>query len=259
MKNRFECLPKKIFYFSDGAASQYKNRKNFNNLCHHQADFGVTAEWHFSATSHGKGACDGRGGTVKRLATRTSLQRPYENQIMTPFQLFHWTSESIPRVTFNYCSMEEYENEKSHLEKRFQKSKTSPGTRSLHSFVPTSKDTIQTRRYSMSSISKEHRVTVLASDLELDHVSGYVTCAYKNQWWVACVLQTDSENVKVKLTLLHPHGPCQSFKYPTVPDLLTLPLTDILTLVKPRTTTGRVLPITQKDSKIASDKLSSMT
>jgi len=54
----------KIKYFSDGAASQYKNRKNFGNLCSHcshEADFGINAEWHFSATSHGKGACDGVG------------------------------------------------------------------------------------------------------------------------------------------------------------------------------------------------------
>ena len=47
--------PKKIIYFPDGAASQYKNRKNFLNLCHRREDFGNTAEWHFSATSHGKG------------------------------------------------------------------------------------------------------------------------------------------------------------------------------------------------------------
>ena len=60
-------------YFSDGAASQYKNRKNFLNLCFHKSDFGVPAEWHFSATSHGKGACDGLGGTVKCLAARASL------------------------------------------------------------------------------------------------------------------------------------------------------------------------------------------
>ena len=29
----------KIFYFSDGCAEQYKNCKNFINLCHHQQDF----------------------------------------------------------------------------------------------------------------------------------------------------------------------------------------------------------------------------
>ena len=65
--------PKKIFYFSDGAAAQYKNRKNFTNLAYHEEDYGVPAEWHFFATSHGKGPCDGIGGTVKRLATKASL------------------------------------------------------------------------------------------------------------------------------------------------------------------------------------------
>ena len=55
--------PRNIVYFSDGAASQDINRKKFLNLCHHKDDFRVKAEWHFSATSHGKGACDGLGGT----------------------------------------------------------------------------------------------------------------------------------------------------------------------------------------------------
>ena len=71
----------KVIYFSDGAASQYKNKKNFINLVYHEEDFGMPAEWHFFATSHGKGPCDGVGGTVKRLAARASLQRPYDDQL----------------------------------------------------------------------------------------------------------------------------------------------------------------------------------
>jgi hypothetical protein len=65
--------PKKVIYFSDGCAAQYKNRKNFSNLCHHEEDFGMIAEWHFFATSHEKGPCDGVGGTVKRLAAQASF------------------------------------------------------------------------------------------------------------------------------------------------------------------------------------------
>ena len=95
--------PRKIIYFSDGAASQY------NNLCYHKEDFGISAEWHFSATSHGKGACDGVGGTAKRLAERSSLQKPYNDQIMTPRQLFDWATINIPAV---HCTSAEYESEK---------------------------------------------------------------------------------------------------------------------------------------------------
>ena len=47
---------KKVIYFSDGCFAQYKNKKNFTNLIHHENNFNVPAEWHFFATAHGKGA-----------------------------------------------------------------------------------------------------------------------------------------------------------------------------------------------------------
>ena len=116
------------------------------NLCYHEADFGVPAEWHFSATSHGKGACDGVGGSVKRLAARASLQRPYDQQIMTPRQLFEWAVDNISGITFKYCSCEEYKSEELLLEQRFKLARTIPGTRKLHSFVPVTRNTIATNR-----------------------------------------------------------------------------------------------------------------
>ena len=76
-----------IIYFSDGCAGQYKNSKHFVNLCHHFDDFSMHCEWNFFATSHGKSPCDGIGGTVKRLTTRASLQRPISNQILTAAKL----------------------------------------------------------------------------------------------------------------------------------------------------------------------------
>ena len=74
-----ELLPqvKKLFYFSDGCGGQYKNYKNFMNLCLHKQDFGLDAEWIFFATSH-KSSCDGIGGSVKRHATKKD-QRPMNN------------------------------------------------------------------------------------------------------------------------------------------------------------------------------------
>ena len=45
--------------------------------------------WKQSGTSHGKSACDGSGGTVKRPATKASLERPAHNQILTPLE--SWT------------------------------------------------------------------------------------------------------------------------------------------------------------------------
>ena len=244
--------PKKIIYFSDGAASQYKNRKNFLNLCHHKDDFGVAAEWHFSATSHGKGACDGLGGTVKRLAARASLQRPYNDQLMTPRQLFDWASVNVPAAHFGYCSNEDYKSEQRILDPRFQQSRTIPGTRKLHSFVPVSNSTVEVRSYSASDASRKERVTLAKDDLPPETIAGFVTCLHDGNWWLACVLEVTQE---VRLTFLHPPGPSSSFRYPQSQDIRTVPIENILTLVDPRTRTGRVYTLTKKDITYASKML----
>ena len=56
---------KKVVYFSDRCGGQYKNYKNFMNLCPHKQDFGLDAEWIFFATRLDKSPCDGIGGPVK--------------------------------------------------------------------------------------------------------------------------------------------------------------------------------------------------
>jgi hypothetical protein len=239
--------PKNIIYFSDGAASQYKNRKNFLNLCHHKDDFGIKAEWHFSATSHGKGACDGLGGTVKRLAARASLQRPYSDQLMTPRQLFDWASTNIPAAYFGYCTSEDYARERSSLERRFQLSRTIPGTRKLHSFVPTSNNIVEVRPYSASDTSRKERVTLAKNDIPPELVASFVTCLYNENWWLACVLGVCNDTKEVKLTFLHPHGPSNSFKYPDPHNIHTIPMDDILTLVDPRTRSGRVYSLAKNE------------
>jgi hypothetical protein len=69
-------------YLSGGSAAKYKNRKKIINIYHEQ-NFGLSSEWYFFTTSHGKRPADGMGGTVKRLAAKSSLQKVYSNQIQT--------------------------------------------------------------------------------------------------------------------------------------------------------------------------------
>ena len=170
-----------------------------------------------------KGACDCLGGTtVKRLAARASLQRPYNDQIMTPRQLFDW---AVPSVHFGYCSMEDYEREQHNLERCFHQSRTIPGTRKLHSFVPISKGKVRVSYYSVSDTSREERVILRTNDLPPESIVGFVTCLC--DW--PCVLQIIQECRQVKVTFLHPHGPSRISR-----------LYQWITLVDPRTRTGRV-------------------
>ena len=49
--------------------------------------------------SHGKNACGGVGGTLKKFAARASFQRPFSEQILTPNQLFEFANSEITGVT----------------------------------------------------------------------------------------------------------------------------------------------------------------
>lgn len=102
MQQMKETIPeaKKIIYVSDGAKQHYKNRFQINNLAHHEEDFGLPADWHFYATAHGKGACDGLGAIFKREATRTSLQASANDSILTAASLFQWAQSKFTNIKF---------------------------------------------------------------------------------------------------------------------------------------------------------------
>ena len=92
LKIKYPML-QKLVYFSDGAGSQYKNYKAFSTLFHHESGFGLSAEWYFFVTSHGKSPCSGIGGTVKCLVGNASL-------INTPLKMFEWCRKNINTIEF---------------------------------------------------------------------------------------------------------------------------------------------------------------
>lgn len=67
--------------FSDGPASQFKNKYMVKLLFVLQKKTGLCLKWHYFASGHGKGAVDGVGGTVKRAVWSAVATRklPYVN------------------------------------------------------------------------------------------------------------------------------------------------------------------------------------
>lgn len=146
---------KKIIFFSDGAASQYKNKKNFLNLCLFREDFSFEAEWHFFATSHGKSPCDALGGSFKRNARNRNMQNAMD-PIDSAKKLYDW-SQTIEKskAEYKFCSQKEYDETEKMLRKRFnQEIRTVEGTQSLHEFKPIDESRISARSYSGANDSK---------------------------------------------------------------------------------------------------------
>jgi hypothetical protein len=97
-----------------------------------------------------KSACDGVGGTLKRLVPKTSLQRPYNDQIMTPHQLYEWAQSSIHNSSFDFVTENEYKEEASLLSSRFATVETVCGTQQLHAFMLVKKGVLNTKMFSAS-------------------------------------------------------------------------------------------------------------
>ena len=136
----------KVEYFSDGCANQYKKYKNMFNVCHHEEDFKLQANWSFIATSHRKSACDGIGGTVTRLTAKASLQRSASDQILNVHDMLNFCPGVMEDIEFYLITNERMVVVWIELTNRFDTGRTIPGTRSFHFFLPDNSNCIQFKR-----------------------------------------------------------------------------------------------------------------
>ena len=211
-----------IVYFSDGAGSQYKNFKNFNNLMHHSEDFGIKASWNFYATSHGKNTCDGIGGTVKRLASRHSLQG---NMIKTAQDLFTFCNDNIHSVTSIYVPSREVVEQSKLLESRHSGAPKVPGCRDAHRFVPVGNMlevyTVSEDETPLTHVSyQSSSLAPSSSETPIYNMGMYVAVWYDGKWWIGMVSDYDVEQDDYKIKFMHPSGTKQKtgFYWPSPRD-----------------------------------------
>ena len=121
-----------VEYFTDRFAEQYKNYKSFSNIVYHEEDHGVSCQWSFFATSHGKSACDGLGGSIKRRTAGESLRRSASNGITDVHQMLDYCQSTFLDVHFEVTTKEDIETSSATLANRIALSSTLDGTRSFH-------------------------------------------------------------------------------------------------------------------------------
>jgi len=80
----------------------------------------------------------------------------------------------------------------------------------LHTFV---NEYYSNKSILLSHASKQEKVYTNGEELSPKEISGYVTCVYDNQWWVAYILEIHNDTEEIILSFLHPHGPSK-----TLPD-----------------------------------------
>lgn len=134
IKRKFKFI-KHIIYMTDGAKQHFKNRYQISNLRQHQADFALSAEWHFSASAHGKSAYDGIGAAFKREAYRASLLAKPTEAILTFQKLKSWAKNHFKSIVIYDFDQTFHANMQRRLNKRFSEAKAITGIQIKHSFI----------------------------------------------------------------------------------------------------------------------------
>ena len=103
-----------IDVFSDGTSTQFKQKYLFSNLAKWESTFGIKVNWHFFATSHGKGIIDGIGGTVKRSVWRAV--RSGNAEASSPYQFYEVAVLRNKNVRFHYISADKVKQESENMQ-----------------------------------------------------------------------------------------------------------------------------------------------
>lgn len=199
---------RKLLLYRWCCSAHYKNRKNFINFCHHKKDFNLNAEWHFYATSHGKGHCDGMGGTVKRIVTKASLQRTTGSHILAPTEMYSFCTSAITGIEFIYVSTQYIELSEKMLQERFDSVGRIPNTRANHCFITASLNTLRVKLWSNSTeyeevcIIKENRHMKLSTTIK---INDYVACVYDGKW-LGTVKDFSDEHSDYHVHFFYPSG-----------------------------------------------------
>lgn len=128
-----------IHFWTDSPTSQYRNKTIFNyinKLCLKN----IKSSWQFFESGHGKGPCDGIGGTTKRNADNAVKKGVI---IQDAEEFFRWASTSDSTIKYVKVNEEEYNESVKRVEENIVK--PIKGTMKIHSVVSNEKGFILTR------------------------------------------------------------------------------------------------------------------
>src|SRR5258705_4013720 len=186
--------------------------------------------------SHGKGPCDGIGGTVKRMTVKASLQRPTRSQIVTPKDMYDYCRTSLTSIQFLFVSEEDVHESAEKLKHRFASAVTVKGTQRLHRFNPISQTQLEmydissdtpVRIVQMSKPAESHSA-ILLQQQPLYQVGTFIACVLDGNIWIGVDTQLSTEFGDYRIKKLHPRYELQTYHWPHPQDTCWVPLDGIL-------------------------------
>ena len=228
---------KVIHFWSDSPTSQYRNKHIFELIANHEQMYGIKARWNYFEAGHGKGPCDGLGGTCKRLADEA--MRTGKTVIQDSEAFYEWAlSSSMNNVKFRYVSAKQCAEKEKNLERITIK--PIKGTMKIHAVVGEGTNKIKVRDIScycdlclsgsacdswrsetiitgvMDSGEVRSRAQVdtdtTSNDAETKEivsekknvfeVNEFVAAIYDDQWYVGLITDKDEEESEIEVNFM---------------------------------------------------------
>ena len=135
-----------IHIFSDGPSSQFKNKYIVHLLHELQQQSGLQLKWHYFASSHGKGAVDGIGGTVKGSVWSAVATRKV--RLVDDAKSFAAAANDVCNLSTKVVLVTRKEIQKSYPGYHLHNAKPMPGISKIHCVEPSSNGTVTLKKYS---------------------------------------------------------------------------------------------------------------
>lgn len=143
-----EDLPSAEIIWSDGPASEFKNRYMVKLTTMLSEKYKTPFFWKYFATSHGKGVIDGVGGNIKRLVREQMMSQNEKVVVQSAKDFANLASRLTTKTLIIYVPSSEI-NEKVQTSSPWDNTKAIPGISNFH-FIKTMEKIVECRKHSLS-------------------------------------------------------------------------------------------------------------
>ena len=251
-----------IHYWSDSPTSQYRNKTIFHLIANHEQQFDLKANWNYFEAGHGKGPCDGLGGSTKRLADEAMKSGKVTIQDAGDF--YAWTQSpfcSMRNVTFRFVSKEKCVETSAEIEK--WDTKPIKGTMKIHAVTGLGSNAVLVRNTSCYCTGclggpqhcdgwvREETSSVAAhtsGSSEPDVViGGFVAATYDNKVYIGQIIDIDMDDeLPYKISFMESSK--SLFRWPKHADVIWCMKADILFTISAPTPSGKTKRLYKIDS-----------
>ncbi|XP_061183299.1 uncharacterized protein LOC133191568 [Saccostrea echinata] len=247
-----------IHYWTDSPTSQYRNKTIIDFVANHKSTHGMNARWNYFESGHGKGPCDGLGGTVKRLADEA--MRSGKVMIQDAKAFYDWAkSSSMKNVTF--VESAECEKKKDELNAYQSEIRAVKGTMKLHAVVGLGNSCVKikdvscycdeclsgnicsgwneavTRTVANENNALEEIVSPTGDSNVKLNIGDFVAAYYDVEWYVGKVVDKDDDDGEFEISFMEKRK--ELYRWPGKPDKLWVSADKIICIIDEPIPTGK--------------------